>query len=655
MTGKRGYIKYKKQAFFKIPRLPLNGFIDITYRCNNNCLHCWLRPPANKFHIGKELTFSEIRRIVDEASKMGCRVWSISGGEPMVRNDFYEILEYISYKGNSYKLNTNGTLITPKIARLLKEKGCTILAIYGATAKIHDRVTRNPGSFEALIQGIAYLKEAGVDFVLQLVPMKANYHQWEKMMELAKTLTPYWRCGAPWLYMSAYRDKAKNREIRRQRLSPQIVVRLDKPYPAYKYAGLKRHICNFVQDESGDKILDACIETRRSFHIDPYAQMSFCSYIKDPALRYDLRQGTFQDCWNNFIPLLKNRIKGGKEYIENCGTCNLREECRWCPVYAYLEHGRYSAPIKYLCDIAKETIKFRKKWTEEHVRYFKIAGITILVESDLPIKETTFHPKFRLFETDSPGNDIIHIRHHFKLPKLADRKLGTLVYKKSPWAIYKNNNSWIYISIPSDGNERRHQRIAEFSLDHTEARIYHMDESLFLRGNLHSLTMFPTDQILISRILSDRNGFYLHASGVVFQGKGLLFVGKSGAGKSTIVRLLKGKAKILCDDRIIVRKYSNEFKIHGTWSNGEIRDLSSGSAPLRAVFFLKKHKKNQIITLHNRKSIMLALLTNIIKPLETRSWWEKTLSILEEISEKSYFYELYFNKTGEVIKLLEDL
>ncbi|OIO33149.1 MAG: hypothetical protein AUJ70_03855 [Candidatus Omnitrophica bacterium CG1_02_40_15] len=100
------------------PRLPLEGNIDPTYRCNNNCLHCWLRIPPNSSEKKLELAFAEIRKVFDEARKMGCRRWSISGGEPMLRPDFLEIFDYITSHSISYSINTNGTLITPKIARL---------------------------------------------------------------------------------------------------------------------------------------------------------------------------------------------------------------------------------------------------------------------------------------------------------------------------------------------------------------------------------------------------------------------------------------------------------------------------------------------------------------------------------------------------------
>src|SRR5512136_2280511 len=107
----------------RLPRLPLDGSLDLTYRCNNNCRHCWLWLPPNYSHAWEELSFAEIRHIVDEARRLGCQAWSISGGEPMLRPDFPDIFDYITRKSVNYSLNSNGTLITPGIASLLTRKG----------------------------------------------------------------------------------------------------------------------------------------------------------------------------------------------------------------------------------------------------------------------------------------------------------------------------------------------------------------------------------------------------------------------------------------------------------------------------------------------------------------------------------------------------
>ena len=165
--------------------------------------------------------------------------------------------------------------------------------------------------------------------------------------------------------------------------------------------------------------------------------------------------------------------------------------------------------------------------------------------------------------------------------------------------------------------------------DHSEGTIYRRAD-FFERGNLGSLTTFPSDQILLARLLADRQGCYLHASGIIVDGKGLLFVGHSEAGKSTMLKMLRGHGEILCDDRIIVRRWPDGFRIHGTWSHGELPDVSPASAPLRAILFLEKATTNELIPITDTRERLGGVLSHVIKPLVTADWWEKTLDLAGE-------------------------
>jgi len=603
------------------PRLPLQGSIDLTYRCNNNCRHCWLHLPVTVREREQELSFDEVRRIVDEARAMGCREWSISGGEPMLRPDFPEIFDYLVRKARSYTLNTNGTLITSEIARLLTRKGSKMVALYGATAEVHDHITRNPGSFDAVMRGFRYLREAGAGFIVQVIPMRDNYRQYEEMVKLAKSLSPHYRVGAAWLYLSACGSAQRNAEISRQRLDPKDVIALDQPDLAFEESTDPSSIVHRPSStaDSDDRLFAGCIAARRDFHIDPHGGMTFCSFIKDPALRFDLRKGTFRAAWDEFIPGLADKVRGGEEYLENCGSCEHRRDCRWCGVYGFLEYGRYGAKVEYLCEVAHENRSFKEQWQRDHRRYFEIAGITLQVESDLPFTDQTFDPKFRKFQKDGPGSDTVTIRHHFELPDIKLHELGRQVYRKPPWAIYRKGQSWVYLGISPDSDDHDPHRVVVFNNDYSRGEFYRPDDALFRKGNLHSLTLFPTDQILLAQLLADRQACFLHSAGVIVrpsasestdytdytdaqpntrhpspvtgagsgsglglgseransqpqprpQPSGLLFVGHSEAGKSTTVRLLQDRAEILCDDRNIVR-WEGEGRGKGKGGGGEI-------------------------------------------------------------------------------------
>ena len=171
---------------------------------------------------------------------------------------------------------------------------------------------------------------------------------------------------------------------------------------------------------------------------------------------------------------------------------------------------------------------------------------------------------------------------------------------------------------------------------------------------MHSLTLFATDQILLAQVLADREGCYIHSSGVIFNDKGFLFVGHSDAGKTTMATMLKDKAEILCDDRMIVRRWKEGFRIHGTWSHGDLPEVSANSAPLKAFLFLEKADENRLIRIDNKKDAITKLLECMIRPLVTKEWWEKMLTLAEKMANEVPCYTLKFDKSGRVVDVLED-
>ncbi len=289
-------------------------------------------------------------------------------------------------------------------------------------------------------------------------------------------------------------------------------------------------------------------------------------------------------------------------------------------------------------------------------KYFHLAGMTLQVDSELPFRVDTFAPKFDLFAIDAPGDDIIEISHHFSLPKETD--FGRQKYKRPPWTIFQKGDQWVYLLETSVGSADSNIRQISFvSFDHTRVKNYNgaLLHKAFLQGRLDSLTMTPTDQILFARLLADRDGCYLHSDGINMDGKGFLFVGHSGAGKSTIATLLQDKAEILCDDRMIVRKWPEGYVIHGNWSHGTLPIVSANAAPLRALFFLEQAEENSILPIDNRMDSISRLLGCLIKPMVTREWWEKMLTLIEDIADTVPCYRLRFDKSGKIYDVLQKL
>jgi len=292
-----------------------------------------------------------------------------------------------------------------------------------------------------------------------------------------------------------------------------------------------------------------------------------------------------------------------------------------------------------------------------YTRFFEAGGITIRFDSELPIDEGTFAPKFTLFEVEGPGRDNVHIVHRFALPE-TDGNLGKQVYKKSPWVIYRDGDRWVYVLEASpDPRDDTIRQLSYANFDHTFMEIFNGDlgRSAYEAGHLGALTMAPTDQILLARLLADRSGCYMHSDGVNMDGRGYLFVGHSGAGKSTIATILQDKCEILCDDRMIVRKWADGFFIHGNWSHGTLPIVSANSAPLAGIFFLEQADENRIVPVEKRMDSISRLLGCLVKPMVTRDWWESMITLMEELANSVPCYLLRFDKTGRIYDKLKEL
>lgn len=297
--------------------------------------------------------------------------------------------------------------------------------------------------------------------------------------------------------------------------------------------------------------------------------------------------------------------------------------------------------------------------TDPYHRYFRIAGITVCITSDLDFNEVKFRDALLRFAVKGPGEDNVIIHHHFGLPDLAGADVGKTVYRKVPWAISRKDDHWYYLGITSNENNRNLQWVGIFNADHTEAVIY--SEKRFeqiVRNDdpgWPSLSLFPTDQVWLAPLLADRNAILLHSAGAILNGQGLLFVGHAEAGKSTTVDMLKGRAEILCDDRNVARIWNGGWRVHGTWSHGDVADVSAASAPLRAILFLKQDWRNEVVPLNERKTIWKGLLATLVKPFATAAWWRKEMNVLEHLIGDVPCYVMHFDKSGGIVPELVKL
>ena len=165
--GKEHYIirQYTHQSnpWQDKPKFLSHLTIELTERCNNDCIHCCINLPADDAEAKKtELTTDQVKHVLSEAASMGCLKLHITGGEPLLRNDFAELYLFARKLGLKVLLFTNATLIDHNLVELFKQVPPLVeieVTVYGMEKASYEGVTRKKGSFEQAWRGIRLLQE----------------------------------------------------------------------------------------------------------------------------------------------------------------------------------------------------------------------------------------------------------------------------------------------------------------------------------------------------------------------------------------------------------------------------------------------------------------------------------------------------------------
>ena len=329
-------------------RIPISGSIEVTRRCNQKCVHCYINLPMGDHKARlSELTFDEHCRILDEITEAGCLWLLYTGGEIFVRKDFLDIYAYAKQKGLLITLFTNGTLITPKIANYLVQwRPFSIeITLYGRTKETYERITGTPGSYDRCMQGIRLLMERGLPLKLKTMAITPNKHEvWEMKRFVEEELGLEFKFDA----MINPRFDCFQSPLA-VRLSPEEVVELDLQYPK-RAAEWKRFANQFKGPVHSLEHIDElyhCGGGINSFAIDPNGRLNIC--VLSQSAPYDLRSGNFWEGWERFLFNVRQKKTTRQT---KCVSCEIKAMCGMCPANGELENGDAEIPVDFFCQVA---------------------------------------------------------------------------------------------------------------------------------------------------------------------------------------------------------------------------------------------------------------------------------------------------------------
>jgi len=312
--------------------VPFSVVFEITDRCNLKCLHCYQENGEKE-----ELSFHEIKGILDDLEKLGTMKVTLTGGEPLLREDFTEIFFYCSQKGFATKLFTNATLLNSehKKAFLKKPPFAVECSLYGASAKTHESITGVAGSFDKTLANIEWMVEKGIHVFVKSVVLCLNFHEMEGLDRLCHGL------GVPFFpTLRVFPSCDPTRSPERWRVKTDDLKALRK----MKSGFLKNH--SDSDKPSGDLI---CNAGREACCINAEGKVYPCV-----ALRWecgDVRKQSLPEIWVHSSVLQKIRSFHDKDF-KGCFSCPWKKSCNFCPGMSFGEHGDMLLPSKELCRLS---------------------------------------------------------------------------------------------------------------------------------------------------------------------------------------------------------------------------------------------------------------------------------------------------------------
>jgi len=316
--------------------IPLSVHIDVTYRCNERCVHCYLD------HDDKgEMSTAEIKDILDQLVDAGVFFLTFSGGEVFMRRDFLEIVEYARRLTFNVKIKTNGVMIREAEAKRLRELGAeqVQLSVYSHRPEVHDAITKLPGSFKRTINSIRFLKSQGLKVTMSNVLMTVNRQDQAGTHALAKKLDVSYALD-PTVTPKLDGDTS----ILRLRVGGE---NLQEIFNDPELVGDVEEFCAVPGPPSEDAMEGySCSAGHTACYINPYGEVFPC--VQFPLPTGNLRRQKFADIWYRSPQMNEVRSIKVKD-LTVCSSCSHAGTCTRCPGLAYTE-GSMRGPSSADCE-----------------------------------------------------------------------------------------------------------------------------------------------------------------------------------------------------------------------------------------------------------------------------------------------------------------
>lgn len=338
----------------KMPDIPRLIFWELTKKCNLACVHC--RAESEQIDYSGELDTEAVKAVVDSISSEYKPIMVLTGGEPLYRDDIFTISRYCADRGLRVALATNGTLVDGPTASMIRESGImrVSISVDGSDAAVHDGMRGIPGAFDRVMEGIARLRDAGVEFQINTTVTKRNEHQLDDILDLSRRigakalhlflLVPV-GCGiqiaetdmiSPDRYeeiLNWFYDRSRTTDLELKATCAPHYYRVIR-----QRARQEGRKLSFETDGMA-AMTRGCLAGSGVCFISHRGDVQPCGYL--PLVAGNVTVTPFPDIWKNSE--LFRVLRDADALKGRCGDCEYRVVCGGCRARAYYESGDYLA------------------------------------------------------------------------------------------------------------------------------------------------------------------------------------------------------------------------------------------------------------------------------------------------------------------------
>ncbi len=349
-TGHYGVLMGKLQAASRQQRRPLRAMMELTYRCNFACVHCYNSDAQKATQPAQEMTTQQVCEVIDQIKDIGCLILGFTGGEVFVRPDALEIFEYAARQGFQVIIYTNGFHIDEHVADALQliMPNKVDISVHGWSRNTFEQIAQRRGSHDRVMRAIQLLVDRRVPVGLKSNLFELNADEIQAIKDFAVSIGAAHRLSTNFFGRNDGSPEPFQYQLSPERLEQVLGALNGRVDSDQALSEARTPLQEIVTKTSVPARLQAAAEPlftcgvgTTGFVVNPFGEMKACLEFDEP--RFKIADSSLSACWDMVVNFTD---KANLTEEHECKACELKAYCDSCPASRYLATGSF-----FKCDM----------------------------------------------------------------------------------------------------------------------------------------------------------------------------------------------------------------------------------------------------------------------------------------------------------------